>query len=237
MRLSPTSITQICGDSEKIIVYGFSQCKYEAVAKALQTTLTHVYTWSSTPYAYIRANQFAFFTTTYRCKSGITNLVIENVHRKRQGEPIIPLLFCIGYEDSDDPSSFFQLDISSVARSISIDSYTHSELRRCYKLVTETSPEVQEVARETLKFVKIRKIPNSDTYELIRLPPFWEEEKWLSSWQQRRHSTRSLDQKPDWRKAIERHTQSFNDSSPQAHNTKLPLDRDFKKLYSNKFKP
>ena len=127
MRIDKESLNKLLGKSSEVVVYGLSVCHYLDILGAI-IEVGNVDTIS-----YLGGNfpQIAFDTgndhVKNRCKALITSLLIENVRRKRDGQPIIPLIFCVGLEEIGNNIT---LNIDKVSqRSIST---THPESGRRY---------------------------------------------------------------------------------------------------------
>lgn len=116
------------------------------------------------------------------CKTGAVNLIFENFLRKRAGLPIIPFIFLVDITENKypyNPESF----ASSSANMKNL--VTHSELRRCYKLINEFPDErIRSVATETFKFVEVE--IQDKTHFFKTKEPFWANEGWINSWNERK---------------------------------------------------
>ncbi|OCH98236.1 hypothetical protein A8135_11775 [Legionella jamestowniensis] len=210
MKLSSSSVKAILGDSKEVLVYGFSNCQYGYVARALNAlqikamikdsfknefemlafdseshALDAIQDLNSNEYQeYMEREKTILFAR--ECKTLITSLCVNNLKRKQNNEPIIPLLFCV---EAEFPGYSVSLNIKSVAESHPmLGTYiTDEELRRSFKMSTfETNPEFKAVIKETIKFVKL--LPDSfepDSYHLQSIAPFWEKPEWPSAWDKR----------------------------------------------------
>ncbi|ASQ45117.1 hypothetical protein [Legionella clemsonensis] len=206
MKLSLNSVKAILGDSKEVLVYGFSNCQYGYVARALNALTIkamikdsfknefEMLEFDSQPHVpdasldlnsidyqeYVEREKTILFAR--ECKALITSLCINNLKRKQNNEPIIPLLFCIEGEFSGYSVS---LNIKSVAESHPmLGTYiTDEELRHCFKMwMFETEPEFKEVIRETIKFVKLLPHPvEPESYQLQSIAPFWEKPEWAAA--------------------------------------------------------
>lgn len=101
--------------------------------------------------------------TSRPCKSGLTNLVLENIRRKEEGLSIIPCLFC--HEIEGVENDFVAADLGRKG-SPNHDAYTSKELRRIWKLCNHENPTIRDVARETFQFLKLKRT-GTETYALL----------------------------------------------------------------------
>jgi len=121
------------------------------------------------------------------CKAGMVNIVFENYKRSKEGLTLIPILFCIDIDDNRYPH-----DIKSIIhKKLSTKCFTHSELRRAYKLCCELEDEeLKEIAQKTFKFVKVKIIDRN--YGLESIPAPWENRNWAVTWAKRKETHRIL---------------------------------------------
>ncbi len=205
--LNFSSVEQLVGKKTKeAMVYGFRHAHYLEVQKALCATgspIQQVYDWalgSSEKPAVSKITKKPLEQIRFQkkgagkkpisrlCKAGITNLILENYKRRKEGNEIIPLIFCVGsknpnkeaYEPSlgENPPSLRTI----AGRSTVV---THSELRRAFRLCKDFmhSPdpvlrEIAEVARDTIKLVTVDQDEKSDSYSLQQISPTWDDAQW-----------------------------------------------------------
>lgn len=187
------SVKDICVNANQVMIYGWRSCGYEEVIARLKkndSPIRKVFDWcpdvnektlEGKSFEKIRMKNGSLETI---CKTRITMLVLENYKRKQKDQPIIPLIFL--YDIEDNP---FQTTPSTItSRSTSFNELlTNIELRRCYKMCCEKNPGLKlitEVARETIRFIKLTR-NSKDEYTFVLLKPFWEEEEWDSRWNER----------------------------------------------------
>lgn len=214
------SVKNVIGDSKQAMVYGWADCHYKKVAKALEKSpescVKKVFDYhlgdSSAPKnektlegreieklkVYIKPGK-----EMHRlCKTGVTNLLLENYKRSKEGKDIIPVIFCLDADDNQNVSS--SETISS--KDPKINEYvTNSELRRCKKLYDELnkSPdeelrEMAEIAKQMLKFVKVvRSGENGDKAALQPIPGLWDLPDLTETMQNRTKV------KPKWKEELE----------------------------------
>jgi len=89
------------------------------------------------------------------CKAGLTNLVLENLKRREEKLPIIPLLFVIECNHNGYPSS----PKTILSRDKKLNSLvTHKEIRRAFRIVKLAQElkfgDLRFVCKETFCFVK-----------------------------------------------------------------------------------
>jgi hypothetical protein len=178
LALDKTSLLTICKGANQVMVYGSKQCKYEEIARSLRGMtkeetfpLKKVLTWcvandgsDSTEKSTAEGRKMdvipfdnpGFFpqSTSRPCKTALTDLVLENYKRKREGKALIPLLFCIDIDKNPYPLSAEEMltkdrDLNNLI--------FHKEMRRAYKLCHDpkVDPKIRAIAQETFKFVKV----------------------------------------------------------------------------------
>lgn len=184
MKLNPVSVKTICGDSNEVVVYGFGAFKYLDVCRAINNDISGITALNSDDYIYKNqvedsrqaSNMFSHF------KFIINDLVLENVKKQKNGEPIIPLLFIVGLDNQ-------KCDVNRVLeREDHFDKgVTLTELRRCYKIAHEFGDDLTDIALKTFKFVELH--DSSNGYELRVVQPFWTEKNWKQGWDERKKST------------------------------------------------
>lgn len=189
MKLNQASINKILKDSVDVVVYGLESCKYLEVHDALSALniKSHIADEYGLPLAipFIpnreRSTNNSKQIIGDECKHLIVNLIIENYKRWREGRPIAPLLFCVAIED-DLRHQELSIDCLFAVNSL----IANKELRRCYRIYAETTPDIRIIARETFKFVHVKQNPHDkEEYSLEEVPPFWEKEGFNHQWQTR----------------------------------------------------
>lgn len=212
------SIYKIIGkDCKEVMIYGLADCGWQLLIDTFDQLpiLTNTY------------NRFSFEQIDYddydnvrrMCKATITSLVLQNYARKLEGKPIIPLIFSIGSEGTTSPVT---LSTSKVADSRNEKHYSDSELRRCYKIVSEMPADIRAVAEETFKFVKIvyenfyfdGVMDCYDKFSLKQIAPFWIDQQFTTAWEDRKKQ--SVNKQPSifikqhsWREILTRESQEL----------------------------
>lgn len=134
------------------------------------------------------------------CKNGAVSLIFDNFLREKAGLQIIPFIFIVDITGNKFP--YNPANFSS--RSPEMNSLvTHSELRRCYKLINEfPDPRIRKIAAETFRFVKINIEQSSHSFEIKE--PFWLESSWKESWEERKKADNSVKffKKNPWREQL-----------------------------------
>ncbi len=206
-----SSLNAICPE-EQIVVYGYTECMHTAVIlKIQQAKAKRVFEWAigtgrgdvddlttleGTELVQLKVDRSSKYIAR-SCKAALTTIVYENYRRieankerKAKGLsplPLIPVLVCAdidGNRYAYDPQNIASKDPAANER------LTHSELRRAAKLAcTFPNAAVRAAARETFRFVKVKKITaeaSSDTklaFEKIAAP--WEHPGWDKAWAER----------------------------------------------------
>ena len=172
-----------------------------------------------------------------KCKTAITDIVLENYKRKKEGLPLIPIVFAIDITGNPQP---YSIDKICSKKSKINKQVTHKEIRRAYKLCTHPNPHVRAIALETFKFVKVCVKDKAPTLEQIPAPwgttvesPEKVSAKFAAFWEERRQNTTSKP-KPDkhnWSKQLEQQMARYDRVSRlqtamvgQALQTKSRLD-------------
>jgi len=150
------------------------------------------------------------------CKAGLVNIVLENYKRVQLGIPIIPILFI-----ADISNNAFENSVETISSREEFfnNLITNKELRRCYKLCNELGADLQkveEVARQIIKFVKLKKV-TAKKYGLVKIKPFWEQEEWAYFWSQRQ-ANKILEEKKKicWRSELRKIIDKFDENSDAA---------------------
>lgn len=215
MRIHPDSLRTIMGKSSEAVIFGLSDCLYLEVCWAINAEDgLKAYIFNDLndpeeqhiPHTLLFANQLS---DKQECKTVITNLLIENYKRHQNGQPIIPLIFCIELEKDGEE---VKLDTNSILNRDGIHrSITDAELRRCYKSYAQLGKEMKKISEMTFKFVRVKQESKfNDTYHLVELKPFWKNLKWKFMWHdytKHKKNNQQLNDKP-WRKESRNATNS-----------------------------
>lgn len=223
--LDVDSVKAICKGSEQVMVYGWRHCKYLDVIRILRemsskegSPVKKVFDWNAGSttligddprtlegrkinlIAYQRSSETPQITSR-PCKTGMTDLVLENVKRLREKRAPIPLIFC---QDIDgNPHEFVPTDMISKNANFN-NAYTHKELRRAYKLCTHENEEIRKAALQTFKFVRLKNVSN-ETYALQPIDAPWETPYFSEFWKVRKGLSTSKPKadNENWRKQLE----------------------------------
>lgn len=211
MKLDPHSVKAIMGDSQNALVYGFESCYYEEVVTLLSENY-NAGKFYAVDAPMIKFDKYDDLGEMEReCKAAITSLVLDNYKRSLHKLPITPLIFCVSKSENGEQ---FEMNIAQVAnRSGEISSVTDKELRRCYKVFAELSPEIRAIAEQTFKFVNLRQNDKEqDVYHLDPIEPFWKKPEWQGLWQKRQANKQpsSKRKKFFWRETIKSECKLFD---------------------------
>lgn len=146
------------------------------------------------------------------CKTAITNIVLENYKRKKEGKPLIPILFCIDIDGNPSPARFDRLAAKHPKFNNQI---TYKELRRAYKLCTHENPSIREVALETFKFIKLTK--NRDGgYAPKSIAAPWAHSLFSTMWDMRKMVSKSQPKKAyvNWREQLDERIKDYDKFNP-----------------------
>ena len=179
------SVRKIIGQSCHVVVYGFADCNYRGVwlgLKSLKEPVLSSYNCdqinsqkSIDGHDLVQSTHHVFY------KRAMLTVVLENCKRKRRGEAIIPILFCVTSSHvsrvfSPESANFRTRYWGPLERPP-----TAEELNLAYKLCYDSvlTPEIQMVSKETFIFVKtfgpIRSIPSKVEDTGIRIDDTWHE--------------------------------------------------------------
>ena len=196
INLDTTNIKDILGSSTEAVVYGWAKCSYRSVLESLRyfhSPLRAVYDYelAFAEFGSLPDRSEREVTSIHQlCKTSMDEIVFENYKRKKEGKPIIPIIFCVG---SDlDPKDIFRSEKIASKRRANNQQVTHSELRRAYKLACEfDDPELRAAAEETFKFVKLTTkskpgLTEEDVTILEGVQPFWKQHDWKDQWEIRK---------------------------------------------------
>lgn len=212
MKIRLSSLLKITGHHSQVVVYGLSSCLYRRVHDTLEQSGHDSYMFSGGTghldkelTASDMAGCVDMSRTSRMCKATITNLAFINYQLYKLGKPLIPLIFCVQIDDGIFRKKGVkpeQVALSKGAKS----SITDSELRRCYKIFSELGPDFEAVARESFKFVKLRRVSSSPTeYEAELVQPLWEQNGWDAYWMKRQEMKMSFPikhKKSVWREML-----------------------------------
>lgn len=142
------------------------------------------------------------------CKTGITNLVLENYKRIHEGLPLIPVLFCIDIDGNPQPLRIDHLASKDPKFNKQV---TYKELRRAYKLCTHENAKIREAAMGTFRFVKLVKIQEAFSMQEIAAP--WADPRFSQFWSLRKKLSKSEPKEEtfNWRMQLNLYIQSFEE--------------------------
>jgi hypothetical protein len=146
------------------------------------------------------------------CKTAITNVVLENYKRKKEGKPLIPVLFCIDIDGNPNPARFDRLAAKHPKFNNQI---TYKELRRAYKLCTHENPSIRAVALETFKFIKLTKNRDGE-YTPMSIAAPWAHSLFSSMWDMRKKVSKSQPKKAyvNWREQLDERIKDYEKYNP-----------------------
>jgi hypothetical protein len=196
VQLQKDSVEDVCGESSRVLVYGWGHCKYLRVKTLLSLDFdkkVFLHSFFKHERKYLKLFDYRWLVRFSRLKNGqeeffkstLTSFVFENYRlelenrRLNQNRVYIPILFCIDIDN--DPYETKKNYLSILTRDLQRYA-THSELRRCYKLCygIQNDPElaeIAEVARRSLIFIKLEPMEDKK-YKLVKVPAYWENEKY-----------------------------------------------------------
>jgi hypothetical protein len=225
------SVSAICKGANQVMVYGGGHCQYKEVTDCLDDQAYLYGSRIQKVFSCLVAGSLRVYHTTTlegrnmniikyvqdlshpkviarACKAALTDLVLENYKRIKEGEEIIPMLFCIDIDGNPKPYTAESICSREQAHNQQI---THTELRRAYKLCTHKNPAIRRAALATFKFVKLEH-QGGRTYALKQIPAPWESSKFAKNWKKREKSSSSKP-KPDsvnWRKQLESCVEAYD---------------------------
>lgn len=217
------SLRRVSGGSKQVMVYGFERCLYKEMEQYINTgkagSVAKSFDWTL---GYFRGDADVSKTLDGRnierleftvsasdrqsiarqCKTAITNLVLENYKRAKQGLPIIPLIFCLDIDGNTRPFETEHVAVKDPKRNGTI---THKELRRMYKLAHQfENAELRKVAQDTFKFVKLTAV-GENSYRLDPIEAPWNDTRWDGYWATRmaqKSTTPDSSEKRHWREDL-----------------------------------
>jgi|GEM_PF-2783708 len=166
------SLGETVGPTSQLMLYGFGDCGYGHVMRSFEKDRRHVIE-KIFDYKFGREGEICsevsppvhkFFSVQLPgsdFKTGLLNMVFENIKRRRAGLPRIPILFLIDKEDKDKSiARYYPPSPSDVINKRSI--LTMRELRRAYKLCEDPTliEEIRDVAKQTFCFAQFRERSN-----------------------------------------------------------------------------
>lgn len=220
--------------TNQIMVYGWAHCKYQDVecfiremAEDREIPIRKVFNNSigCSPDAFLSSyattlesrqlNILAFEepstdrqATARQCKTALTNLVLENYKRMKDGLPVIPLLFCIDIDGNPKPWSIETITSKEESCNKQI---THKELRRAYKLCTHENSKIRDAAKATFCFIKLKYLGDK-TYALEPTASPWEDSRAFGEcWEARKakSKTSSKSDASSWDKQFKAHVAAY----------------------------
>lgn len=232
MIISNETIEKVLGQQRQVVIYGASKSHYNReIAQSLVQQGYELYDFMGGLTAYssfyndslgLADHEYSLTSKLYDrdiagktregFKSVITNLVIMNYQLKQEGKPLVPLLFCIGFE-SDQYEVNFKCDMEAMVNG---EFQTSKEIRRCYKIYSELGEVMREIAEQTFKFVAVYADQNTqNVHHLKPLPLVWQNTEWKRLWDVRsrnklfgKHQT----EKSNWRETL---FKKIADSTPK----------------------
>jgi hypothetical protein len=234
IKLNYASVSDVCGESNQVMVYGFGHCKYlhlinelakgkgqikkvfecsignDSTLPGLKLDKKYLTTlegreiqqlkceepWYDFDDEKIQNEKFC----TRSCKTGTIDLVLENYKRILDDLPIIPIIFSV--DITDNPFPFDPKRVSSKEPSLNC-LVTHSEMRRCYKLVTDENltDEIREVSLRMIRCIKLN-LGADEEYTLTKIEPFWNHPEWECAWKERMETKSTRIKKHPWRELL-----------------------------------
>jgi hypothetical protein len=231
--LDLNSVHKVLGNANDVVVYGFKSAHYVTLGDRLKypdAKLAKVFDYSIGDLEVAGPEEpqerMVYHTEdteedrinwAYEAKAGLTNLVLENYKREKEGRALMPLLFCIG---SNTAKSLQTITPKSLAEKTWDFVITLKELRRTHKLCKyfEESDDSEmrklaDVAKRTLKLVTVDKTPCGQ-YTLNLVEPVWNDSSWDAEWTKRMrfhppgYVKEVLHQK--WYKELQERVQHYN---------------------------
>ncbi|WP_419418431.1 hypothetical protein ACNVED_07650 [Legionella sp. D16C41] len=208
MKINYESLKAISKGSNQVVVYGFSQFKYQDIYKAINdiSDITNVKAFNCNDYQFTENIQYGKeFNSLYgHFKYLLDDLLLSNYKKQQKHEPIVPLIFIVGFNDKKYEIARILERVDHFDKGVSL-----AELRRCYKLATEFD-KLTEVAHHTFNFVVATK--KDDSYDLTVVDPPWKEASWEKGWEVRKQSTEkksgSIHKNTIWRENYKKHIES-----------------------------
>lgn len=184
MKIDQESLKKVCGESTTAVVFGFGKYDYVEVCEEINKhgiTAFHSDDYSIANLDLQKDNPYSMYGLF---KLILNDLFLENYKKKKEGKPLVPLIFVVGKSDATyDPKQIAKREEGPDDKWTTL-----TELRRVYKLVTEFGPEFSQTALDTIKFVRLDTQSNVTQLELVT--PFWESEDWKNEWANRKEEAR-----------------------------------------------
>ncbi|WP_392538484.1 hypothetical protein [Legionella sp. 227] len=217
MKIDQESVNALCGESGEVVVFGFGKYDYEEVCNGINAN-NGIKACHSDDYDF-KHNELGKdipYSMYRHFKMILNDLILDNYKRKKEGKPIVPLIFVVGKSDeSCDPQQIAKRDEGPDEKWVTL-----TELRRVYKLTTEFGTEFSQVARDTVKFVSLD--TQSHLTKLKPVSPFWESKDWSHDWQQRKEDTQlrhnRLIKNSIWRSNLQEKIQEIDKLNPDEEN-------------------
>jgi hypothetical protein len=216
-----TSVKKICGSSDQAVIYGYADCKYIELGRLLSgkgSPLAKVFDYNvgaSSRKVLTKEGRviqplqpgLGEFDVKRQCKAGLTNIVFENYKRKKEGLPLIPVLFATSSDFVSRPLSPSELTSRDNKK------ITPAEIRRAYKLCSMEG-EIGEIAQATFKFVHVSKAADSpeEIGAVQEMAAPWERPDWKTSWAERNktESPRKKEKNYVWKRELASQIHSYD---------------------------
>lgn len=178
------------------MIYGYQHCAYLRIMEILEKIGKRCYDYrisfvetpslSLRPFLYLPSwpDMSDKKLDMRQCKMALVSIVIENCLRKKEGMPLIPVVFCLTSSSREKDVPIEQIvdqSLGSPKRGL----ITHAELRRAYKLLTEMPEDIRAIAKATFLFGHVIFTHHSIT-DVIVAPAPWEglqAERWRVAWE------------------------------------------------------
>lgn len=219
MTINVSSLRSCIGNGDKVLVYGYMDAHLGGIQAAINVLggidarLTSAGRQDSFAprlggdmnggLSNMAAGKKAF-------KDELVDMVFLNYQNKREGFPLIPVLFCV---DKQSDAGFYY-DPSGIASKKIIASITDAEIRRAYKLCCEfPNARLKKVANETFRFAKVSLDRATGVYSLKKINAPWAQSGWDRAWQGR---PRSMDtaNSGQWRGALTQAIAEYDQEHP-----------------------
>lgn len=213
--LDLNSALKITGNSKQVVVYGFDHCRFTDVYYTLQACandknfqLNNIGHWAVTygPKGnYMHRIQAHNDNVRTKCKTTLTNIVLENYIRFNTGQIPVPVMFCIDIDGNPHPFSVENM-LSKDPKMNAI--ITHKELRRACKLCHHSNPGIQQAADKTFKFVKLNK--NNGVYSLEEIPSPCHTSEYNMFLEKRKADAKLQGKNKSWREQLDTHVEAHH---------------------------
>lgn len=228
--LDLSKFTSVCAPNKQVMVYGIASCDYNDILswlrelkwdgdykdvfsyllgqseqhnKGMLANKEHI---TSENKVIEKINHSGDLCSKTQCKAGLINMIIENLKRKEEGKPIIPIVFVVEKDN-------IKLDVGKVLDKVK-KAYTDAEIRQAYKLCHDPSvnEKIRKISQESFIFISLSTNTNNELakFSFTKIASPWESSDWATRWINRR-KTENPNPKPyPWRKEIERLTGTIN---------------------------